>query len=98
MGIWVWKQLTMTTCLVYTTTCLYVSKCLDSNIYSNVKRQEVLSAYENVKHEMTKVRGRTMTTRTLSIAVLGAGNVGGTLGRKWHVAGYRVAFGVSDPN
>lgn len=39
-----------------------------------------------------------MTTRTLSIAVLGAGNVGGTLGRKWNVAGYRVAFGVSDPN
>jgi 8-hydroxy-5-deazaflavin:NADPH oxidoreductase len=38
-----------------------------------------------------------MTTRTLSIAVLGAGNVGGTLGRKWNVAGYRVAFGVSDP-
>ena len=39
-----------------------------------------------------------MTTRTLSIAVLRAGNVGGTLGRKWDVAGYRVAFGVSDPN
>jgi len=39
-----------------------------------------------------------MTTRTLNIAVLGAGNVGGTLGRKWNVAGYRVAFGVSDPN
>jgi len=47
---------------------------------------------------MMKERGRTMTTRTLSIAVLGAGNIGGTLGRKWHVAGYRVAFGVSDPN
>jgi 8-hydroxy-5-deazaflavin:NADPH oxidoreductase len=39
-----------------------------------------------------------MTTRTLNIAVLGAGNIGGTLGRKWSAAGHKVAFGVSDPN
>ena len=39
-----------------------------------------------------------MTTTTLTVAVLGAGNIGGTLGRKWHAAGHRVAFGVSDPN
>src|SRR5579859_5496858 len=39
-----------------------------------------------------------MTARTLNIAVLGAGNIGGTLGRKWSAAGHKVAFGVSDPN
>ena len=32
------------------------------------------------------------------IAVLGAGNIGGTLGRKWVAAGHQVVFGVSDPN
>ncbi len=31
------------------------------------------------------------------LAVLGAGNIGGTLGRKWCAAGHRVAFGVRDP-
>ncbi len=38
-----------------------------------------------------------MTTRSLKIAVLGAGNIGSTLGRKWSAAGHHVAFGVSDP-
>jgi 8-hydroxy-5-deazaflavin:NADPH oxidoreductase len=32
------------------------------------------------------------------ITVLGAGNIGGTLGRKWARAGHAVTFGVSDPN
>ena len=31
------------------------------------------------------------------IAVLGAGNIGGTLGKKWATAGHEVAFGVRDP-
>ena len=39
---------------------------------------------------MAKAAGR--------IAVLGAGNIGGTLGRKWVAAGRQVAFGVTDPN
>lgn len=39
-----------------------------------------------------------MTLRTLTIAVLGGGNIGGTLGRKWYASGHQVAFGVSDPN
>jgi 8-hydroxy-5-deazaflavin:NADPH oxidoreductase len=34
---------------------------------------------------------------TLRIAVLGAGKIGGTLGRKWVTAGHGVAFGVRDP-
>ncbi|MBA3825577.1 MAG: NAD(P)-binding domain-containing protein [Ktedonobacterales bacterium] len=34
---------------------------------------------------------------TLRIAVLGAGNIGGTLGRKWTKAGHTVAYGVRDP-
>jgi predicted dinucleotide-binding enzyme len=33
----------------------------------------------------------------LRVAVLGAGHIGGTLGRKWAAAGHTVAFGVSDP-
>jgi len=33
---------------------------------------------------------------TLRIAVVGAGNIGGTLGRKWVAAGHEVAFGVRD--
>src|SRR5437764_5446604 len=33
----------------------------------------------------------------LKIVVLGAGNIGGTLGRKWSAAGHQVTFGVSDP-
>jgi 8-hydroxy-5-deazaflavin:NADPH oxidoreductase len=39
-----------------------------------------------------------MTTGKLTIAVLGAGNIGGTLGRKWVGAGHLVAFGVNDPD
>src|SRR5436305_889974 len=38
-----------------------------------------------------------MTTGKLTIAVLGAGNIGGALGRKWSGAGHQIAFGVSDP-
>ena len=34
---------------------------------------------------------------TFRIAVLGAGNIGGTLGRKWVAAGHTVTFGVRDP-
>jgi predicted dinucleotide-binding enzyme len=34
---------------------------------------------------------------SLRIAVLGAGKIGGTLGRKWLAAGHEVAFGVRDP-
>src|SRR6185437_12782837 len=33
-----------------------------------------------------------------NIAVLGAGNIGGTLGRKWAGAGNSVTFGVTDPS
>jgi predicted dinucleotide-binding enzyme len=33
----------------------------------------------------------------IHIAVLGAGNIGGTLGRKWVAAGHPVAFGVMEP-
>jgi predicted dinucleotide-binding enzyme len=32
------------------------------------------------------------------IAVLGTGNIGGNLGRKWIAAGHVVTFGVNDPN
>jgi 8-hydroxy-5-deazaflavin:NADPH oxidoreductase len=34
---------------------------------------------------------------TYRIAVLGAGKVGGTLGKKWLAAGHEVTFGVRDP-
>ncbi len=34
----------------------------------------------------------------MKIAILGAGNIGGTLGKKWHAAGHEVVFGVRDPN
>jgi predicted dinucleotide-binding enzyme len=33
----------------------------------------------------------------LRVAVLGAGNIGGTIGRKWARAGHEVTFGVADP-
>jgi len=33
----------------------------------------------------------------MKIAVMGAGNIGGTLGRKWMAAGHDVRFGVSSP-
>ncbi len=39
-----------------------------------------------------------MATEKRTIAVLGAGNIGGTLGPKWVEAGHQVVFGVSDPN
>ena len=35
---------------------------------------------------------------TIKIVVLGAGNIGGTLGRKWVAAGHQVVFGVNNPN
>jgi predicted dinucleotide-binding enzyme len=34
---------------------------------------------------------------TMQIAILGAGNIGGTLGEKWAKAGHTVRFGVRDP-
>jgi NADPH-dependent F420 reductase len=33
----------------------------------------------------------------MKIAVIGAGNVGGTLGKRWARAGHEVTFGVRDP-
>ena len=39
-----------------------------------------------------------MAAETLTIAVLGAGNIGGTVGRKWVSAGHRIVFGVNDPD
>jgi 8-hydroxy-5-deazaflavin:NADPH oxidoreductase len=39
-----------------------------------------------------------MSTQKRTLAVLGAGNIGGTLGKKWSAAGHQVVFGVSDPN
>ena len=38
-----------------------------------------------------------MTTDKLTITILGAGNIGGTLGRKWHDTGHKVIFGVTNP-
>ena len=35
---------------------------------------------------------------TIKIVVLGAGNIGGTLGRKWVAAGHQVVFGVNNPS
>lgn len=34
----------------------------------------------------------------MRIAIIGAGNVGKTLGRRWATAGHEVTFGVRDPN
>ena len=34
----------------------------------------------------------------MKIAILGAGNIGGTLGAKWAAAGHAVVFGVRDPD
>ncbi len=36
--------------------------------------------------------------KELHIAIFGAGNIGGTLGRKWVAAGHKVAFGVTNPD
>ena len=34
----------------------------------------------------------------MKIAILGAGNIGGTLGSKWATAGHDILFGVRDVN
>src|SRR5581483_3811053 len=34
----------------------------------------------------------------MNIGIIGAGNIGGTLGRKWAAAGQTIVFGVRDPN
>src|SRR4029453_16542218 len=34
----------------------------------------------------------------MEIGVIGAGNVGGTLGRRWAQAGHAVVFGVREPH
>ncbi len=36
--------------------------------------------------------------KELRIAVFGAGNIGGTLGRKWAAAGHKISFGVNNPD
>lgn len=33
----------------------------------------------------------------MRIAIIGAGNVGGTLGTAWAVKGHHIVFGVRDP-
>jgi hypothetical protein len=33
----------------------------------------------------------------MRIGIIGAGNIGGTLGRKWAAAGHEIRFGVRDP-
>jgi len=38
-----------------------------------------------------------MTEEKLAIAVLGAGNIGRTVGKKWKAAGHEVRFSVNDP-
>jgi 8-hydroxy-5-deazaflavin:NADPH oxidoreductase len=38
-----------------------------------------------------------MSEEKLTIAVLGAGHIGGTLGKKWSATGHQVQFGVNDP-
>jgi len=38
-----------------------------------------------------------MVTERQTVAVLGAGNIGSKLGRKWITRGHQVVFGVSDP-
>src|SRR6266852_5421481 len=35
---------------------------------------------------------------TIKIAVLGAGHIGGSLGRKWVATGHQVVFGVNNPD
>ncbi|HEU5378980.1 MAG TPA: NAD(P)-binding domain-containing protein [Ktedonobacteraceae bacterium] len=39
-----------------------------------------------------------MAGKRVTIAILGAGNIGGTLGKKWSAAGHQVRFGVQDPS
>ncbi len=39
-----------------------------------------------------------MIMNELRIAVLGAGNIGGTLGRKWAAAGHKISFEVNNPD
>ena len=34
----------------------------------------------------------------MNIGIVGAGNIGGTLGRKWAEAGHDVTFGVRHPD
>src|ERR1700736_339090 len=34
----------------------------------------------------------------MNVAILGAGHIGGTLGKKWAKAGHKVRFGVRDPH
>ncbi len=36
-------------------------------------------------------------TKAMKIGILGAGNVGGTLGKRWSAGGHEVRFGVRDP-
>ncbi len=38
-----------------------------------------------------------MMAKKLAITILGAGNIGGTLGRKWLATEHKVTFGVSNP-
>ncbi len=38
-----------------------------------------------------------MAEEKLVVAVLGAGNIGSTIGKKWSIAGHQVRFGVNDP-
>jgi predicted dinucleotide-binding enzyme len=33
----------------------------------------------------------------MNISIIGAGNIGGTLGKKWAEAGHRITFGVRNP-
>ena len=47
---------------------------------------------------MTTDSSEATTTRALTIAVIGAGRVGRTLGAKWAAAGHHVVYGVRAPS
>src|SRR5207245_3286353 len=49
-----------------------------------------------VERETSPFRPSGAAVDQRSIAVIGTGNIGGTLGRKWAAAGHEVAFGVRD--
>src|SRR5262249_48772048 len=49
-------------------------------------------------HDRAEITAQSNTKEsTMEIAVIGAGNVGGTLGKRWAKAGHEVAFGARDP-
>src|SRR6266478_5226159 len=62
-----------------------------------LEKGQALLSPQNVQHHRGIAYRAQLLVQVFDRSDLGAGNIGGTLGRAWSAASHQVAFGVRDP-